>query len=323
MSGQQSLKIKQLSGQKVNPDFVDRMNQLEAVIVDEVSTVQPALLGAASYRMCKARKAKHGCDVNLYSERGHMFGKVPIVMFLGDFYQLSPVSGKGPKSSLLKRVEDTDFNEHVRNGQRIFLDGVTHAMFLYETHRFKDRLDPPHKPCPFMPGFLKTMREGGKFTAEQKNMVKRWVVRPGRKDARLQHPHIKEHGYEMAIGWEAVHRQIQYRALREAREKGQMLLYVQAVDLPQHYCQPGQEGRRKEHMQMLQVPNVNKTGNLIGMCPLFIGMRVRLMVKLSAQDKIVQDAVGVVKDVRFHPDEFETADADWRANEKHLSLIHI
>ena len=38
------------------------------------------------------------------------------------------------------------------------MDGVTHAMFLYETHRFKDLLVTPHAPCPFMPGFLKTMR---------------------------------------------------------------------------------------------------------------------------------------------------------------------
>ena len=187
------------------------------------------------------------------------------------------------------------------------MDGVTHAMFLYETHRFVDRKD-HNRPCPFMPGFLETMRKGAKFTADQKKTVRSWEVRPGRtgkKDPRLAHEHIKE-GYEMAIGWEAVHRQMQYRAMREAREKGQMLLYVQAVDLPQHYCQPGQEGRRREHMQMLQVPNVNNTGHLIGMCPLFIGMRVRLTVKLSAKDKIVQDAVGEVKDVIFH-----------------LSLIHI
>eukprot|EP00959_Pyramimonas_sp_CCMP1952_P381291 7989436-Pyramimonas_sp.AAC.1 len=65
--------------------------------------VPPALLGAASFRMCKARKATHNCDVDLYMERGHMFGKAPIVMFLGDFYQLGPVSGKGKRSSLLQR----------------------------------------------------------------------------------------------------------------------------------------------------------------------------------------------------------------------------
>ena len=137
---------------------------------------------------------------------------------------------------MLKRVEATEKNAHVRNGQRIFLDGVTHAMFLYETHRFVDRKN-HNRPCKFMPGFLETMRKGAKFTADQKKTVKSWEVRSGRtgkKDPRLAHEHIKD-GYEMAIGWEAVHRQMQYRAMREAREQGQMLLYVQAVDLPAHY----------------------------------------------------------------------------------------
>ena len=93
LSAQQALTIAKLSGQKVKDDFVDRMNELEAVIVEEVSMVPPKLLGAASLRMCKAREGKHGSHVGLYMERGHMFGKVPIVMFLGDFYQLGPVMG--------------------------------------------------------------------------------------------------------------------------------------------------------------------------------------------------------------------------------------
>ena len=62
------------------------MNALKAVIVEEVSMVPPALLGAASFRMCKARQAEHRCNVDLYMARGYMFGKAPIVMFLGDFY---------------------------------------------------------------------------------------------------------------------------------------------------------------------------------------------------------------------------------------------
>ena len=158
------------------------------------------------------------------------------------------------------------------------------------------------------------MRQGKKFTAEQKRVVQGWVVRPGKNDKRLQDPHVKD-GFEMGIAWEAVHRQMQYRAVREARDRGQMLVYVQAVDLP-----PGTRGgpyRREHYMAMLQMPNVTKTGNLIGMCPLYIGMRVRLTVKLSAKHQIVQDAVGEVVGVRFHPQEFETPGADWREKKVH------
>ena len=184
-------------------------------------------------------------------------------------------------------------------------------MFLYETHRFKDRLVAPHRRCPFMPGFLKAMREGGEFTAEQRRMVKSWVVKPGRADPRLKDPAIKE-GFEMGIAWEAVHRQMQYRAVREARERGQMLLYVQAVDLPEH-----RRTNSADYKAMLQVPNVNNTGHLMGMCPLYTGMRVRLNVKLSAKNQIVQDAVGEVVGVQFHPREFEAPGSDWRVNKGH------
>ena len=69
-------------------------------------------------------------------------------------------------------------------------------------------------------------------------------------------------------------------------------------------------------MSMLQNPNTN-AGHLIGMNPLYIGMRVRLTVKLSAKYGIVQDAAGEVVCMRFHPREFETPDAEWRNNEAH------
>ena len=106
-------------------------------------------------------------------------------------------------------------------------------------------------------------------------------------------------------------RQMQYRAVREAREAGQMLLYVQAVDVPP------QRRSSEDYKAMLQVPNVNHTGHLMGMCPLYIGMRVRLSVKMSAKHQVVQDAVGTVVGVKFHPLEFGTTEEDWRHNQAH------
>ena len=315
MSAQQPLGIDKLSNAKVDNDSIDRLSALEALIVEEVSMVPSALLGALSLRMCVARQKTKGCDKDLYTERGHMFGGVPIVMFLGDFYQLGPVRKGGARSSLLHRLPSSA-PANARNGQRIFLDGVTHAMFLYETHRFKDRLVQPPRPCEFMPSFLQAMRNGDKLTPEQRKTVRGWVVKP--KDPRLNDQDMKD-GFEMAIGWEAVHRQMQYRCLREAREKKQMLLYVQAVDTFKH------ELSREEYMQMLQVVNINNAGHMLGMCPIYVGMRVRLQVKMSGKHRIVQDAAGEVVGVQFHPKEFEAGVSDWRSNPAHeaLSLIHI
>ena len=76
-----------------------------------------------------------------------------------------------------------------------------------------------------------------------------------------------------------------------------MLLYIQAVDTFKAQLS------KEEYMQMLQVVNINNAGHMLGMCPIYVGMRVRLTVKISARHGIVQDAAGVVQGVKFAPDE--------------------
>ncbi len=289
--------------------LIDALREVVAVIFEEVSMIEAALLGAASYKMCCARQRSHGCDPFLYSEVGHMFGAAPIILFLGDFYQLRPMNRAfGKRESLLDQLP-ADAPIHKRNGQRIFLEGVNNAMFLYKTHRFVDRLVSPAVECPFMPGFLQAMRNGDRLTEEQWSTVQSWVVQPN--DCRLRSGSTRD-GFEMAIAWEAVAREMQYRSLREAFAAKQMLMYVQAVDICRH------DLPRHEYMQMLQVVNMTNTAKMLGMCPLYIGMRVRLTVRLSEPaDGAVQDAVGEVLDVIFHEREFEQPSSDWRCNPDH------
>ena len=117
----------------------------------------------------------------------------------------------------------------------------------------------------------------------------------------------------MAILWEGVARLMQYRALREAKAAQQILMYVQAIDEPKK----GNRLTRVEYRRALQIVNMNKTGNRLGMCPLFVSMRVRLAMKLSAKFKIVQDAVGAIHSVIFDDREFASPDSDWRCDADH------
>ena len=103
----------------------------------------------------------------------------------------------------------------------------------------------------------------------------------------------------MAIAWEGVMRLMQYRALREARASSEMLMYNQAIDVCTNETLEARDYRRA-----LQVVNVTSTGKLMGMLPLFKGMRVRLMGKISAKHGLVQDAVGEVIGVQFDHREF-------------------
>ena len=133
------------------------------------------------------------------------------------------------------------------------------------------------------------------------------------KDARLSEERIRD-GYRMAIAWEAVARLMQYRALTFARKAGQVLLYSQAIDIPTQ----GMRGvGPEEFRKALQVVNMTKTGYRLGMCPRFVGMRVRPTAKLSAKYKVVQDAVGVVQAIIFDEREFDASNSDWRSNSDH------
>ena len=92
-----------------------------------------------------------------------------------------------------------------------------------------------------------------------------------------------------------------------------MLMYVQAFD----WSRRGKRLTKGEYKQALQVLNMTNTGNRFGMCPLFVGMRVRLTAKLSAKHGIVQDAVGEVQQVIFDEREFLGSGADWREDKNH------
>eukprot|EP00972_Heterocapsa_arctica_P070846 10466719-Heterocapsa_arctica.AAC.1 len=66
----------------------------------------------------------------------------------------------------------------------------------------------------------------------------------------------------MAIAWETMARLTQYRAESGAAQAGEMLIYVQAVDVAKT-CQL----TRDEYRRALQVVNMTKTGKLLGMWP--------------------------------------------------------
>jgi hypothetical protein len=100
----------------------------------------------------------------------------------------------------------------------------------------------------------------------------------------------------MGISWDVCARLLQYRAFRESREAGKMLFYSQAVDS----CRT-KSLEREDYVRALQVTSLTNTGRLLGMCPFFKGMSVRLCAKICARYSLVHDAVGEVVAVEFHP----------------------
>ena len=261
--------------------------------------VNPGMFAGLSYRLCLLMRSwKKWLEPEMFQDPSHMFGGIPIVVMLGDFMQLAPIQGYGSRVSLIMEPQ-VSWQEEFRIGVHMFAHCFTHVLFLTKTHRFVDRRFNPPKPCDIMPRLLEFMRNprGRKIDEAIPDVwaaVQQWEPK-SKDDDRLKDPWIRG-GYEMGISWDVCARLLQYRAYRESREAGQMLFYSQAVDS----CRT-MSLERQDYVRALQVTSLTNTGRLLGMCPFFMGMSVRLCAKVCSRYGLVHDAVGEVVAVEFHP----------------------
>ena len=91
-----------------------------------------------------------------------------------------------------------------------------------------------------------------------------------------------------------------FRIPNYLRSRGQLLFYVQAVDV----CNVQSYAHRQDvYTQALNVANMaSGTNGLISMFPWFMGMRIKLTKKIQPPD-LVQECPAEVIGVRFHPSE--------------------
>ena len=195
--------------------------------------------------------------------------------------------------------------EH-KDGRDLFSNIITDYVVLKETHRFYDK-GYTDKKCNAQRALFRYMRDPrGKPMPD--SLWKRLQARCGisKDDEQLLEPRRAD-DYEMAIHWDVVGRNIQWRPLREAREKEEMLVYVQAVDTVKKEKLPDADWEK-----LMKTKSMTARGNCLAMCPLYKGMRVRLLAKLSAAHLLMNDAVGTVVDFAFRQGErdWDTDDLD-------------
>jgi hypothetical protein len=56
---------------------------------------------------------------------------------------------------------------------------------------------------------------------------------------------------------------------------------------------------------------MNTTAKLLGLCPLYKGLRLRLTAKLLGKENVVHDSVGTVGDIWLHERD-QRSDVDWQ-----------
>ena len=114
LGAQSSLSLDKL-GEGVTACLKDKWRDVYALVIDEISLVSPRLFGAASHRVCLARRQTRNAMPELYTEEGYAFGGVPIVILAGDFLQLAPFEHDRSRVSLIMPALPKSWPEH-KNG---------------------------------------------------------------------------------------------------------------------------------------------------------------------------------------------------------------
>ena len=259
------------------------------------------MLAAAVYNMMDFR-AMHGrsraFDVyeTTYRHEHHAFGRVPIVIHLGDFLQLSPTASLGLIADVNEKNEDGSYKYpepptlEVQHAIQVFAR-ISLVFELKGTKRFEAG-DP-------LIEFLACMRTGRRFPEPVWAAFAHTFAADndgsGRTDPRHAEPNFRD-GYGMAIYWEALVRWMSQRARRGAREAQVPLVFLQAVD----ECNTidGDAARR-----LLNVPNPHNTGHIHGVLPVYAGMEVRFTAKVNSQLGLVQEQRATVLSFLFHEED--------------------
>ncbi len=191
--------------------------------------VAAALYNALDLRACHGRSDTHDVQESNYQRPHHHFGRVPIVLHLGDFLQLKPTGSIGLLTDVNERLDDDESHRYadpptveIQHAIKVFSQ-IPCAFELKGTRRFE--LGGP------LITFLGCMREGKPSPPEVWSAWEKTLATDNRGvlDPRHQRENFRL-GYGMGISWETLVRWMNTRARRDARRLGVPLVFLQAAD---------------------------------------------------------------------------------------------
>lgn len=288
-----SMRVQQLVNAKLRPGNKQKLlttlwEPVRVLIVEEISMVAAALYNALDVRSMHGRSRTYDVSESNYRHPGHHFGRVPIVIKLGDFLQLSPTANIGLIQDVNEKLPDGTYKHpeppslEVQHAIRLFAS-VPYVFELKGTKRFKAG-DP-------LIEFLACMRVGRKFPGHIWKAFAKTFASDGCGELDQRHSNDRfRDGYGMGMYWETLSRWISQRAVRDAHSLAVPLVFLQAVD----ECNTID---RESAQRLLNVPNLHNTGHIHGVLPSHVGMRVRFTIKLNSQ--LVQEQRATIVDFLF------------------------
>ncbi|CAK0887182.1 unnamed protein product [Prorocentrum cordatum] len=299
-----ALRVQKYINAKMRPGSMQKRLQwlwehVRVLVIEEVSMVAAALYNALDLRACHGRSDTHDVQESTYKRPHHHFGRVPIVLHLGDFLQLKPTGSIGLLTDVNELLDDGSYKYaepptvEIQHAIRVFSQ-IPCVFELKGTKRFE-----PGDP---LIAFLGCMREGKRFPPEVWSAWEKTLASDnhGVLDPRHQHENFRL-GYGMGIYWETLARWINTRARRDARRLGVPLVFLQAVDECGTIQGEPDAGRR-----LLNVPNMHKTGDIHGVLPARVGMEVRFTAvqeELKKKLGLVQEQRATIVSFEFHADD--------------------
>ena len=79
------------------------------LIIEEVSMMGAAIYNMLDLRSAHGRSSAHDVSETTYHRPNHHFGRIPIVIHLGDFLQLSPTANIGLIADVNETLDDGSY----------------------------------------------------------------------------------------------------------------------------------------------------------------------------------------------------------------------
>ena len=286
--GIKSYKNSNLQAGEKKPALRRTWEPLKCLVLEEVSMISPHLYSMLLYRSFLGRAERWEIEAHEYDQLKAAFGRMPIVIHLGDFLQLKP-TGTGGISLIadFDELAERQINLAVEFQSAMKLFCCAPLCFeLQATNRFKE---------PRLRDLMQFMRHPAKTLPRA--IQSSWesiCLTDG--DRRLRAERFQK-GHMLAIYWETVSRWMMMRATRDAAALETPLFLLQAADA----SSPAMPMDVAAKLMNKAAPR--ETGGMHGLLPIHLGMRVRLLEALDLGTGLVKDAEGEV--VHIVPNELD------------------
>ena len=281
----------QTSRLRLNPQTQKKMDRLAGEtgidVIDELGCVSGSLLHADALRKTYGRSLRYNLETTAYMKPQESWGRMPVKLLCGDFYQLPPV----PASASLLAPTTKQTYEH-QQGRKLLAD-MEYVVDFVQMKRFTDELQIQVLEAMRTPGGKAISDECWQAILNTEIKSGGSASQPTAWDPRLR---AARHWYESAYEWRIVSYAMHTQTRLDAHDAGKILFYIPAIDRPAVRCD------RQEFDEMRAEPNISKTAKFPGLLPVFVGMEM-ILTDSVLPPKYVRGTACVVVGLELHPQE--------------------